>query len=402
MTAPLTYPHVRLKPGRERPLLSGHPWVFSGALQAIPQDIEPGSVVDLYTAGGEFSARGYLHPRNSLAFRLLTTDPAEVIDDAFFDRRVRDALALRASLAARQTNAYRLVHAEGDLLPGLIVDRFDGWLVVQIHTAGMERQRERVLAALLRVVEPTGILLRNDIGARGREGLEVGKAEVAWGMVPETVPVLEGGISYLIDPFRGQKTGFFLDQRDKRARMRELAPQARTLLNLFSYSGGFALAGLAGNADLHTVNVDASRAALDLARQNYALNGHDPAAHAFIGEDAVAYLRARAEADERFDLVVVDPPAYAKTIESKPRALYGYETLNTHAARVVAPGGYLLTCSCSGAVDMAEFENVVHGGLLHARRQAQVVETFTVCLDHPTLPGFPEDRYLKAILLRLL
>jgi 23S rRNA (cytosine1962-C5)-methyltransferase len=398
----MSYPPLNLKPGRDRPLLSGHPWVFSGALQAIPPSIEPGDVVDLHSANGAFIGRGYLHPRNSLAFRLLTTDPDEAIDEAFFERRIAEALALRAPLDSNDTNAYRLIHAEGDFLPGLIVDRFDRWLVVQCHTAGMERQRERVLAALRRIVEPNGIVVRNDIGVRGREGLAVGAAEVAWGEVPDAVRVREGGVAYLVDPHRGQKTGFYVDQRDKRARIRQLAPHARSLLNLFSYSGGFALAGLAGNAQLRTVNVDASHAALDLARQNYALNGHDPDTHEFIAEDAVAYLRGRTDAGARFDLVVVDPPAYAKSAESKPRALYGYEMLNTHAARVVAPGGYLLTSSCSGPVDMAEFEGVVHGGLLHARRRAQVLETFTVSIDHPTLPGFPEDRYLKAILLRLL
>ena len=398
----MSYPQLRLKPGRERPLYAGHPWVFSGALQSISPAIEPGDVVDLHAAGGAFIGRGYLHPRNSLAFRLLTTNPDEDIDEAFFERRIRDALALRVPLSRQQTNAYRLVHAEGDFLPGLIVDRYDRWLVTQFHTAGMERQRERVVAALRRVVEPAGIMARNDMGVRGREGLAVGAAEVAWGEVPDEVPISEGGISYLIDPYRGQKTGFFLDQRDKRAAIRALAADASSLLNLFAYSGGFALAGLAANAALRTINVDASQAALDLARRNYALNDFDPDAHAFVAEDTVAFLRARIEDGERFDLVVADPPAYAKSAESKARALYGYDTLNTHAARVVAPGGYLLTCSCSGPVDMAEFEAAVHGGLLHARRRAQVIATFTVSLDHPTLPSFPEDRYLKAILLRLL
>jgi 23S rRNA (cytosine1962-C5)-methyltransferase len=266
----------------------------------------------------------------------------------------------------------------------------------------MERQRAAIVAALRQVVEPQGILLRNDMRIRGREGLSIGAAEVAWGQVPDTIEVREAGVRYLVDPYHGQKTGFFLDQRDKRAQIRDLAPRAQTLLNLFSYSGGFALAGLAANPHLHTTNVDASKAALDLARCNYALNGHDADEHAFVAEDAVSYLRAQVEADARFDLVVVDPPAYAKSMESKPRALYGYETLNTLAARVVAPGGYLLTCSCSGVVDLAEFEGVIHGALLHARRQAQVIGVFTTSLDHPTVPGFAEDRYLKAVLLRLL
>jgi 23S rRNA (cytosine1962-C5)-methyltransferase len=398
----MPYPIVRLKPGRQRPLLAGHPWVFSGALQDVPTSIQAGDVVDLMAAGGDFAARGYINPRNSLAFRVLTYDPDEHIDQAFFEGRIRSAQQVRAGLAAQGTNAYRLVHAEGDFLPGLIVDRFDRWLVAQVHTAGMERQREHVIAALLRVMAPEGILLRSDIGVRRREGLEVGTAEVVWGNVPEMLTIEEAGVRYLVDPYHGQKTGFFLDQRDKRARVRERAAQASSLLNLFSYSGAFALAGLAANPRLRTVNVDASKAALELARQNYALNGHDPAEHDFVSEDVVSFLRAQEQRGGRFDIVVVDPPAYAKTMEAKPRALYGYETLNSLAASVVAPGGYLLTCSCSGVVDMPEFEAVVHGGLLHARRHAQVLGSFTVSLDHPTLLGFPEDRYLKALLLRVL
>jgi 23S rRNA (cytosine1962-C5)-methyltransferase len=398
----MSYPIVHLKSGRERPILAGHPWVFSGALRAAPGEIELGDVVDLVSAQGEFVARGYLNPRASLAARVLTMDPDEAIDQEFFDTRMRQATVLRAGLATQRTNAYRLVHAEGDFLPGLVVDRFDRWLVAQIHTAGMERQRELALTALRRVMEPEGILLRTDMGVRAREGLPVGEAQVVWGTVPPSITIEEAGIAFAVDPYHGQKTGFFLDQRDKRARIRERAAGARTLLNCFAYSGSFALAGLAANAALHTVNVDASKAALDLARQNYRLNGHTPEAHEFVAEDVVAFLKARTQESARYDIVVVDPPAYAKSLESKNRALYGYETLNTLAARAVGPGGYLLTCSCSGVVDMSEFEAAVHGGLLQARRRAQVLESFTVSLDHPTLPSFPEDRYLKALLLRVL
>lgn len=398
----MPYPTLRLKPGRDRPILSGHPWIFSGSFSDIPSSIQSGDIVDLVSARDEFVARAYVNPRNSLAARVLTLDPEETIDQRFFDRRVAEAATLRARLLSEQTNAFRLVHAEGDFLPGLVVDRFDRWLVVQIHTAGMERQREAVLSALCTVVAPEGIVLRNDIGARGREDLPVGEVKVVWGSVPALVTIEEAGVRYLVDPHRGQKTGFFLDQRDKRARIRAHAMGASTLLNLFAYSGAFSLAGLAANMRLRTTNVDASQAALDLARQNFALNGHDPDSHAFLAEDAVAFLKARVEAGERYDIVVADPPAYAKSMANKNRALYGYETLNTLAARAVSPGGYLLTCSCSGVVDMPEFEAVVHAGLLHARRRAQLLESFTVSLDHPTLPGFPEDRYLKALLLRLL
>jgi 23S rRNA (cytosine1962-C5)-methyltransferase len=400
--AGLAYPVIQLKPGRDRPLLLGHPWVFSGALGSVPPSVAPGDVVDLHSARGEFVARAYINPRNSLAARVLTLDPAEAVDEAFFATRVRQAAELRAGLERAGTNAYRVIHAEGDRLPGLIVDRYDSWLVAQVHTAGIERQRAPVLAALSSVLAPEGILLRNDPGVRAREGLAVGGAEVAAGNVPEEAVITEGGIRYHVDLQHGQKTGFYLDQRDKRARIRAHAPAARTLLNLFAYSGGFALAGLAGNPALRTTNVDASAAALDLARRNYTLNGHDPAAHDFVTGDAVAFLKERAAEETRYDLVIADPPAYAKSQQIKARALYGYDTLNTLAARVVAPGGLLLTCSCTGVVDLAEFEAVVQGALLHARRRAQLIESFTVSLDHPTLLGFPEDRYLKALLLRVL
>ncbi|HYM26732.1 MAG TPA: class I SAM-dependent rRNA methyltransferase, partial [Steroidobacteraceae bacterium] len=396
------YPVVRLKPGRDRPLLLGHPWVFSGALQEVPADLAPGEVVDLHSARGEFVARAYLNPRNSLAARVLTDDPEQAIDEAFFAARIRQAAALRASLERGDTNAYRVVHAEGDRLPGLIVDRYDRWLVAQVHTAGIERLRTPALAALGGVLAPEGILLRNDLGVRAREGLPVGGVEVVAGSVPEEAVISEGGIRYYVDLRHGQKTGFFLDQRDKRARIREHAADARTLLNLFAYSGGFALAALAGNPALRTTNVDASAAAMELARRNYALNGHDPAGHGFVTGDAVAYLKERVAEGARYDVVIADPPAYAKSQASKARALYGYDTLNTLAARVVASGGLLLTCSCTGVVDLAEFEAVVQGALLHARRHAQLIESFTVSLDHPTLLGFPEDRYLKALLLRVL
>ena len=400
----MDYPTVRLKAGRERPLLAGHPWLFSGALQPLPASIAPGDVVNVVTARGEWVARGYLNPANSLALRILTTDATEAIDTAFFARRITQAAALRASLPAHATNAYRLIHAEGDFLPGLIVDCFDRWLVAQIHTAGMERQREPIVAALRQVMAPEGILLRTDMGVRARESLPVGAAEVTWGQVPAEITIQEAGIHYLVDPYHGQKTGFFLDQRDKRARIRACANAAHTLLNCFAYSGAFALAGLAANPALRTINVDASKPALDLARRNYTLNGHDPTspAHIFAAEDVGAYLKAAGEAAERFDIVIVDPPAFAKTQENKRRALYGYETLNTLASRVVAPGGHLLTCSCTGVVDLPEFEATVHAALLHARRRAQLLASYTVSLDHPTLPGFPEDRYLKALLLHIV
>ncbi len=397
----MAYPQLSLRPGRDYTLRHGHPWVFSGAFQKLPRDIPPGAVVDVLDAEGAWLARGHLNSANSLAFRALTHDEREEVDAAFYARRFQLAQALRALLPSDVT-AYRLVHAEADGVPGLIVDRYDRWLVAQFHTAGVERDRKLIVEALAQAIQPAGIVARDDVNARGREGLAIGGATVTYGDAPETVEVREGRVRYLVDPYRGQKTGFFLDQREKRARIAELAPHAASLLNCFSYSGGFALAGLAGNPTLRTVNVDSSAPALELARRNYALNGHDAAAHEFVDSDVTRYLQSAADAGEAFDIVILDPPAFAKSLSAKEKALRAYERLNTLGARVVAPGGLLLTCSCSGGVDAAEFETAVRIALARAGRTAQILASFGPSLDHPTLPGFVEDRYLKALLLRVL
>ncbi|HEX8731667.1 MAG TPA: class I SAM-dependent rRNA methyltransferase [Ktedonobacterales bacterium] len=400
---PSAYPLLRLRPGRDYTLGQGHPWVFSGAFADLPRDLPAGSVVDVTAHDGLWLARGHLNPANSLAFRALTRDREELIDEAFYVRRIQRAQRLRDLLPADVT-AYRLAHAEADGLPGLIVDRYDRWLVAQFHTAGVEAQRETIIAALASALPPgmvEGIATRDDIRARAREGLVVGAASVAWGLVPDEIEVLEHRVRYLVAPLTGQKTGFFLDQREKRARVRDLAPAASTLLNLFSYSGGFALAGLAGNPRLRTVNVDSSAPALELAHRNYGLNGVDTTdgRHSFVPSDVNQYLQRAAETNERFDIVVVDPPAFAKNLGQKERALRAYERLNTLALRVLPPEGLLLTCSCSGGVTAEEFEGAVRAALASEGRAARLFASFGPSLDHPTLPGFTEDRYLKALLL---
>jgi 23S rRNA (cytosine1962-C5)-methyltransferase len=395
------YPVLRLRPGREYSLLAGHPWLFSGAFSGLPKDIPPGAVVDVLSSRGEWIARGHLNASNSLAFRLLTQDPLEFIDADFYLLRIERAQQLRG-LLTRDINAYRLIHAEADYLPGLIVDRYDRWLVAQFHTAGVERQRREIISALERAATPEGILARDDIRARRREGLPTGEASLATGNVPETIEIQEHQVHYLVDPWHGQKTGFFLDQRDKRACIAEMAPRASSLLNCFSYTGGFALAGLAANPGLRTVNVDTSSGALQLAERIYQMNGHSLTdQHQFIVSEVNQYLQEAVQEGRTFDLVILDPPAFAKSLDMKERALRGYEALNTQGIRVVSSGGLLLTCSCSGVVEPAEFETAVRQSLRIAHRSAQMVASFGPSLDHPSLVGFPEDRYLKALLLRL-
>ena len=419
------YPLLRLLRGRDYTLRQGHPWVFSGAFSELPgelpEGLAPGSVVDVTAHDGQWLARGHLNAANSLAFRVLTRDRAEPIDETFYARRIMQAQALRGLLPADVTG-YRLIHSEADGLPGLIVDRYHHWLVAQFHTAGVEAQREMIIAALLRAHDLgmiEGIAVRDDIRARAREGLPVGGVSVAWGLVPDEIEIQEHGVGYFVAPLTGQKTGFFLDQRDKRARIAELAPHCNRMLNLFAYSGGFALAALHSAHELRTVNVDSSAPALELARRNYALNSigdvgdlGDLAAlsaddgsqvyetrHSFVVSDVNQYLQRAAEAGERFDLLVSDPPAFAKNHGQRDRALRAYEQLNGLALRVLAPGGLMLTCSCSGGVSAEEFEGAVRAALAREQRTARLIASFGPSLDHPTLPGFPEDRYLKALLL---
>ena len=397
------YPLLRLRQGRDYSLSQGHPWVFSGAFLDLPRDLPAGSVVDVTAHDGRWLARGHLNAANSLAFRALTHDRDELIDERFYVQRIQRARALRALLPADVT-AYRLIHAEADGLPGLIVDRYDHWLVAQFHTAGAEAQREVIINALSVALGPgavEGIAARDDIRARAREGLVVGGPTVAWGLVPDEIEIHELGVRYLVAALTGQKTGFFLDQRDKRARVLALAPHVSSLLNLFAYTGGFALAGLAGNPTLRTVNVDSSAPALEQARRNYVLNGVVPEEprHRFIISEVNPWLQRAAEDGERFDLVVVDPPAFAKNLNQRDRALRAYEQLNALALRTLAPGGLLLTCSCSGGVNAEEFEGAVRQALGRERRGARLIASFGPSLDHPTLPGFGEDRYLKALLL---
>lgn len=394
------YPTASLKPYREEPLTKGHLWVFSGSLQQPPYWIEAGSLADIKSAKGQFVARGYYNPYTDIALRILTFNKEEVIDVEFFRRRIRHALERRNTLAATRTNAYRLINAEGDDLPGLIVDRYADILVMQIHTLGMERLRELVIEALLQEIEIEGILLRNDVQIRRREGLELAEAEIVAGEVPEHVTIQENGLSFIVDPWHGQKTGFFLDQRDKRAALRKYTPGKR-VLNCFSYTGGFSVYAAMSNEETHVTSVDISAPSMGLAIQQFKLNGLVPDRHEFLIADAFEYLEAAHEGNELFDVVVLDPPAFAKTQHAKKQALQAYQRLNQLGLRVLRPGGILLSCSCTGVVSMRDLREALMQDAQFLHRQVQILESYTHSIDHPVNPAMPETAYLKAIFCRV-
>ena len=400
MSTSVRYPTASLKPHREESLLNGHLWIFSGALQQPPHWIEPGGLVDVKSATGQFVARGYYNPHTDIAIRILTHDPGETIDEAFLRRRIRGAVELRQIFDPDQTNMYRLIHAEGDGLPGLVVDRFADILVAQIHTAGMERLRPLLLDALMEETGVRGLLLRNDSQSRRREGMEIEEPAAAAGEVPAQVAVRENRAQFLVDPWQGQKTGFFIDQRDKREALRKYARDKR-VLNCFSYTGGFSVYAALTSNKTSVTSVDISAPAIDAARQHFILNGLDPNAHQFLIADVFDYLEQAYRDGEQFDVVVLDPPAFAKTQSARTQALKAYRRLNVLAMQVLRPGGILLSCSCSGVVGMDDLLGVLSQVAQRLHRSVQLLETYTHGVDHPINLAMPETSYLKAVFCRV-
>jgi 23S rRNA (cytosine1962-C5)-methyltransferase len=394
------YPTTSLKPHREESLLGGHLWIFSGALQQAPRWVEAGGLIDVKSSTGQFVARGYYNPQTDIAIRILTRDPEEEIDAEFLRRRVRRAVALRQVFDPDVTNAYRLIQSEGDGLPGLVVDHYADVLVAQVHTLGMERLWPLLLTPLLEETRAKGIVLRNDSQSRRREGLSVEEPAVIAGEVPEKVLIRENGVQFEVDPRQGQKTGFFLDQRDKREALRKYA-HGRRVLNCFSYTGGFSVYAALADRETHTTSVDVSAPAMEAARQHFLLNGLDPDKHAFVVGDVFDYLEEARRRDEQFDVVILDPPAFAKTQSARSQALKAYRRLNTLGMQVLRPGGILLSCSCSGVVGMDDLLGAISMSAQRLHRSVQLLESYTHSLDHPINLAMPETTYLKAVFCRV-
>ncbi|HLV99180.1 MAG TPA: class I SAM-dependent rRNA methyltransferase [Ktedonobacterales bacterium] len=403
MSRAVRYPTISLKPRREAPLLAGHAWVFSGAIHQLSRPAEAGEIVDVRTAEGAFIGRGYYHPQTDIAVRLLTRDAEEAIDVAFLRRMLRQAARLREALDRDHTNAFRLVNSEGDGLPGVIIDSYAGHLVAQISTAGMERLREPLVQALVEEMQPRGVLLRNDASGRAREGLRREPPAVAAGEVPQQIEIREHDLRFLVDPWQGQKTGFFLDQRDKRLALQKYARGAGTrVLNCFSYTSAFGVYAAVTSPQTQVTSVDTSAPALEAARANFALNGLDPQRHAFVPADVFDFLEQAVARGERYDVIVLDPPAFAKSQSARSQALRAYRRLNTLGMQTLEPGGILLSCSCSGTIGLDDLLGAIEQSAQRVTRQAQLLEAFGHGFDHPLNLTMPETAYLKAVFVRVL
>lgn len=399
-------PKLSIRKGREYQVSRGHPWLFSGAISQAPGKISPGALVDLIDVDGRFVARGYYNPTCDIAVRILSRDKEETVDQDFLKKRLADACALRrAALDWQETNAFRLVNAEGDFLPGFIVDYYDGVCVVQSHTAGADLLMDDFLSALKSVVAPRAVVLRNDAGVRVREGVPLSEPVIVHGEVPAEPIVKENNLQFVVDVVSGQKTGFFTDQREKRANLagycRSL-PDKATVANVFSYTGAFGVYAALANPAIKTINIDSSERALSAARRNYRLNGIAPESHEFVEADAFQWLAEQESGGTQFDVVILDPPAFAKGHKEKVRAQKAYVRMDASGIKLTRSGGLLIVCSCTGAVSLAEFEDCLREAAAHQGRQIQILETFRNSLDHPVNVATPESFYLKVLFCRVL
>lgn len=374
---------IILKEGREKSLLRGHPWIFSGAIKHWPE-CEDGDVLSIYSSNLQFLAKGYFHTQNSLAGRILSFTDKDIKE--IIREKLLNAHKMRENLL-KNTNCYRLINAEGDGLSGLIVDHYSGVYVIQISTCGMEKLRPLLVELLIELFKPVGIYEKSSSSSREQEGLAESIGTL-YGNVPEEVEVIENGIRFLAPLTKGQKTGLFLDQRSMRQKIGKLS-KGKRVLNCFAYTGGFSLYALQAGAK-EVVSVDISADACALNRKNTsAFKNHticEMLVSSFLKHDPL-----------NFDIIILDPPAFAKSRKDVEAACKGYVELNRQAIDKMAPGSLLLTCSCSYFIDQALFQNLVSQASI--LKQVKILEKHTQALDHPTDVNHPEGEYLKSLLL---
>ncbi|HEX3096531.1 MAG TPA: class I SAM-dependent methyltransferase [Usitatibacter sp.] len=385
-----------LKPGREKSLRHRHPWVFSGAVDRVEGEPAPGSTVVVSAHDGAFLARAAYNAQSQIRARVWSFDPKEGIDEAFVHRRLAASIARRA-IVRPGSDGQRLVHGESDGLPGLVVDRYGDTAVVQILSAGAERWRDLWGPAIASAAGVKAVFERSDVEVRTLEGLPP-RVGPLLGEAPASVRIEEDGIAYEIDVAGGQKTGFYLDQRDNRALAASLAKDA-DVLNGFCYTGGFSLSALAGGAR-HVASIDTSAEALALAQRNVEHNRLDAARAEWVEADVFAHLRKLRDQGKHYGLVILDPPKFAPTERHVEKAARAYKDINLWAMKLLAPGGHLLTFSCSGAVSPDLFGKIVAGAAADARVDLQVRRHLGPGLDHPVSIHFPEGEYLKGLWLQ--
>ena len=395
-----------LKKGKERSLLRRHPWVYDTAVQKLNGKAKSGDTVRIISHDGRFLAWAAYSKDSALRARCWSFDENDHIDEAWIKEKIQKALKAREPLFAR-TSAVRVIFGEADQLPGLVVDRYGDWFVTQFQAAGVEAFRETIADILMSVPGIRGVFDRSDAATRHREGLELRVELLRGEEPPQEIEVVEDGVRYGVDVRVGHKTGFYIDQRENRLLAQRLAKEFKQrtgrgmrALNCFCYTGGFSLALLAGGAD-QVISVDSSAEALAMAARNTQRNGFDEKRTQWVQADVFEYLRQAREAGETFDLVILDPPKFASSHRHIERAARAYKDINLNGLRLVAPGGDLLTFSCSGAMDVDLFQKVIAGAVIDSKREAWMIARLGAGADHPLMMTCPEGEYLKGLQLAL-
>lgn len=388
--------HAILHASRLKTISRRHPWIYSGAIARVEGSPQAGEIMRLQSEKGDFLAWGMWSPTSSIRLRVLSWQD-EPIDDAFWLRRLRESVQRRGEIP--QGEARRLINAENDYLPGLIVDQYGEWLVLQALTVGMDSRKHRIAEMLAELLNPRGIYERSDADVRQKEGLRPAVG-VLWGAEPPPLlEITEQGYRFLVDVRAGHKTGFYLDQRENRRILAEHLPAKARVLNAFCYTGGFAVYAYGAGA-VEVLSVDVSRPALELADKNLALNGFPDAP--LLEADVFRFMRDCRDQGEKFDAVILDPPKFAQNVGQVESALRGYKDINLLAFHLLRVGGLLMTFSCSGLVETDLFRKVVFGALEDSGREAQVLRQLAAPPDHPVALTFPEGMYLKGLLCRVI
>lgn len=387
---------IVLKPGRDKSVRLQHPWLYSGSIAAVHGQVPPGGTVRVISARGEALGWASYSPVSNIRARMWSFDPDIAIDESFFSEALARAISRRkAFLDNPHTNAYRLVHAESDGLPGLIVDRYDDVLVIQILSAGTEFQKDILIEQLVRLTDLQVIYERSDVEVRKLEGLPQKTGPIVGNLSSPRITMLENDLHYQVDIMHGQKTGFYLDQRDNRARICAYA-HGKNILNCFSYTGAFCVPALSAGAE-KIVNIDSSAEALALARDNILLNGFQSERCEWIEGDVFTEMRKFRDRAEQFDLIVLDPPKFASTVSQVDKAARAYKDINLLGFKLLKPGGCIFTFSCSGGVSPELFQKIVAGAARDAGVQAVILEKLSQSGDHPIALNFPEGEYLKGL-----
>lgn len=392
------YPTVTIKKGRDKAILRRHPWVYASAIRAVQEHIEPGMMVRVHDVHGDFLAYGSYSPDSQIRVRLWSWDVAVKPENDFLYDRMKEAFEYRDRFIDKSTtNAYRLVHAESDGIPGLVVDRYNQFCVIQFLSTGSERLRDEICDMVHQLSQGASIYERSDVNVRKLEGLPPKSGVLIGERPPSTIEILENGLRFNVDIVRGQKTGFYLDQRHNRELVRDFAND-RHVLNCFAYSGAFSIYALDGGA-AGVTSIESSTSAIDMAKKHVDLNGYNETKAEWLEGDVFEILREFRDRGENFDTIVLDPPKFAHNVSQVERAARAYKDVNLLAFKLLNHGGTLFTFSCSGSVTKALFHKIVADAALDAGVRARIVSWMSQGPDHPVSTNFPEGEYLKGMIL---